>query len=206
MKPATPSARTKRARLMLVLLALLFLGGTVIAMVLLQSGWRPARTKNYGELVQPARPIADVELDMFEAPRMRVSELRGKWTLVYFGPAECLRPCTDNLYKMRQITAAQGKEAHRVQRLMVVTDPKALDWLRYTLTEYPGTRVAIGPRDAVQRLAGEFALPVGSPLDNLHRLYIVDPLGNLMMSYPADADPRGIHKDLGLLLKASQIG
>lgn len=206
MKPVTPTARTRRARLLLVLLALLFMGGTVLAMVLLQSGWRPTRTKNYGELVQPARPIADVELDMLEAPRMRLSELKGKWTLVYFGPAECLRPCTDNLYKMRQITAAQGKEAHRVRRLMVVTDTTALDGLRDTLAEYPGMRVAIGPRGAVRQLAGEFALPVGGPLDNLHRLYIVDPLGNLMMSYPADADPRGIHKDLGLLLKASQIG
>lgn len=208
MKRTPPKARDARARsrLLLVLLAMLFLSGTVIAFMLLQSGWRPARTKNYGELVQPARPIADVELDMFEAPRMRLSQLKGKWTLVYFGPADCLRPCTDSLYKMRQVTAAQGKEAHRVQRLMVVTDTKALDWLRYTLKEYPGTQVAMGPADAVRRLAGQFALPGGGPLDNLHRLYIVDPLGNLMMSYPADADPRGIHKDLGLLLKASQIG
>lgn len=206
MKPVTSKARDTRARLLLVLLAALFLGGTVIAFVLLQSGWRPARTKNYGELVQPARPLADVEFATLDGPRLRLSELKGKWTLVYFGPADCLKPCTDNLYKMRQVTAAQGKEAHRVQRLMVVTDPKALDWLRYTLKDYPGMQVATGPADAVRRLATEFAVPAGSPLDNLHRVYVVDPLGNFMMSYPADADPRGMHKDLGLLLKASQIG
>jgi hypothetical protein len=89
---------------------------------------------------------------------------------------------------------------------MVVTDATALDMLRYTVKEYPGMRVAIGPAAAVRRLAGQFALPAGSPLDNLNRVYIVDPLGNLMMSYPADADPRRMNKDLGLLLKASQIG
>lgn len=205
-KPITSKARDTRARLVLVLLAALFLGGTVIAFVLLQSGWRPARTKNHGELVQPARPLSDVELTTLDGTQLRLSELKGKWTLVYFGPADCLKPCTDNLYKMRQVTAAQGKEAHRVQRLMVVTDTKALDWLRYTVKDYPGMRVATGPIDAVRRLATEFAVPAGNPLDSLHRVYVVDPLGNLMMSYPADADPRGMHKDLGLLLKASQIG
>ena len=206
MKPVASPARVARARLLLVLLGALFLSGSVIAFLLLQSGWRPARTKNHGELVQPARPLQDIALDTLDAPAISVDRLKGKWTLVYFGPAECLQPCTDNLYKMRQVTAAQGKEAHRVQRLMVVTDTKALDLLRYTLKEYPGMHVAIGPAEAVQRLAAQFALPAGSPLDNRHRLYIVDPLGNLMMSYPADADPRGINKDLGLLLKASQIG
>ena len=206
MKPVTPKAGNARARLLLVLLALLFLSGSVIAFVLLQSGWRPAQTKNYGELVQPARPLANVELDMLGGPRMQLDELKGKWTLVYFGSAECLRPCTDNLYKIRQIAAAQGRESHRVQRLMVVTDTTALDMLRYTVKEYPGMRVAVGPAAAVRRLAGQFALPAGSPLDSLNRVYIVDPLGNLMMSYPADADPRRMNKDLGLLLKASQIG
>lgn len=206
MTPVTPKAGHTRARLVLVLLALLFLSGSVIAFVLLQSGWRPATTKNYGELVQPARPLTDVALDMLDSTRMRLDDLNGKWTLVYFGPAECLRPCSDNLYKMRQIAAAQGRESHRVQRLMVVTDATALDMLRYTVKEYPGMRVAVGPIEAVRRLAGQFTLPAGSPLDNLNRVYIVDPLGNLMMSYPADADPRRMNKDLGLLLKASQIG
>jgi hypothetical protein len=49
-------------------------------------------------------------------------------------------------------------------------------------------------------------LPAGSPLDNLNRVYLVDPLGNFMMSYPADADPTGMRKDLARLLRISQIG
>lgn len=206
MKSAKTPARKTRARVQLVLLALLFLSGSVIAFVLWQSGWRPARTKNHGELVQPARPLDNVSLERLDGARLTLAELKGRWTFVYFGPAECQRLCADNLYKMRQVTAAQGKEAHRVQRLMVVTDTRGLDTLRATLKEYPGMQVAVGPTEAVRRLAGQFSVPAGSPLDNLHRLYIVDPLGNLMMSYPADADPRGIHKDLGLLLKASQVG
>jgi len=194
------------ARLMLVLLAALFLAGVVAAHLLVQSGWRPGKTKNYGELVQPARPLADVELATLDGRRTRIAQLHGKWSLIYFGPAECLTPCTDNLYKMRQITAAQGKEAGRVQRVFVVTDARALDWLRYTLADYPGMEVLVGPADAVRRLATHFTVPAGGALDGLHRIYLVDPLGNLMMSYPADADPRGMHKDLSFLLKASQVG
>ncbi|MFL5123144.1 MAG: SCO family protein, partial [Microvirga sp.] len=134
------------------------------------------------------------------------SRYKGKWTLLYFGPAECLTPCTANLYKMRQIVAAQGEDALRVQRVFVVTDPKARDALRYTLADYPGTELLVGSLESLRELAASFSLPVGTPLDGLHRLYVVDPLGNFMMSYPADADPRRINKDVKLLLRASHDG
>lgn len=201
MNAPTPDPRQTRARLVLVLLALLFFGGLVIAAVMIQTGWRPATTKNYGELVQPPRPLADAELATLDGARLRLADLKGKWTFVYFGSAECRTPCIDNLYKMRQVAAAQGKESHRVRRLFVVTETGAVDALRYTLKDYPGTHVVVGPAAEVQRLVTQFGAD-----GDAHRLYIVDPLGNLMMRYPADADPRGINKDLGLLLRASRIG
>jgi len=37
-------------------------------------------------------------------------------------------------------------------------------------------------------------------------IYMIDPLGNLMMRFPKDADPNKIKKDLYKLLKASAIG
>ena len=37
-------------------------------------------------------------------------------------------------------------------------------------------------------------------------LYIVDPLGNLVLRYPRDADPGRIIKDITRLLKTSRIG
>lgn len=196
----------RRGRWVLVLLALLFVSGVLVSFLLVETGWRPAKTKNYGELVQPARPIEDVTLARLDDGALRFADLGGKWTLVYFGPAACGKPCTDNLYKMRQITAAQGKEAYRVQRVFVVTDTRGIDALRETLKDYPGMQVVTGGSGEIRRLAEQFRLPAGSPLEGLDRVYVVDPLNNLMMSYPADADPRGMNKDLGFLLKASQIG
>lgn len=85
-------------------------------------------------------------------------------------------------------------------------DTKTRDWLNYAIKDYPGMRIVTGPAEAVDALARQFVLPAGSPLDNLNRVYLMDPLGNFMMSYPADADPTGMRKDLARLLRISQIG
>jgi len=55
-------------------------------------------------------------------------------------------------------------------------------------------------------LVSQFLLDSGSPLTGELRIYLVDPLGNLMMSYPIDADPSDLSKDIGRLLRASRIG
>lgn len=198
----TPSSGRRR----ILLIGALFALPVIAAYALYLSGWRPSSTGNYGELVQPARPIEDVALTQLDGKPIRFSDLHGKWTLITFGTAECLSPCERNLYKMRQVIETQGKEADRLQSVMVAMDAKALDWLHYAMKDYPNTRVITGPADNVAKLARQFALPAGSPLDNLNRIYLVDPLGNFMMSYPADADPTGMRKDLVRLLKVSRIG
>lgn len=195
-----------RARRRMLLLALLFVLPMLAAYALYYSGWRPETVHPHGELVQPARPVADAALILLDGQPIRFSELRGKWTLVTFSAAECLKPCERNLTTMRQVIAAQGQEADRLQSVLVVTDGKALDWLRYAIRDYPGMRVVTGPPDSVTALARQFTLPAGGPFDNLNRVYLVDPLGNFMMSYPADADPSGMRKDLARLLRLSRIG
>jgi cytochrome oxidase Cu insertion factor (SCO1/SenC/PrrC family) len=202
----TDAVRRSASRRKILLLAALFALPVIVAYALYFSGWRPASTGNHGELVQPVRPIADAALTRLDGGSMRFNELHGKWTLLTFSAAECLKPCERNLYNMRQVIAAQGDKAGRVQSVLVVTDLKALELLRYTVKDYPGMHVIAGPPQAVAELARQFTLPAGSPLDNLNRVYLVDPLGNFMMSYPADADPNGIRKDLARLLRASRIG
>lgn len=198
------SAAVSRRRWVVVALAALLLSGFAGSYLLLASGWRPETTKNYGELVRPARPLHDAALVDLDGETVRLRGLRGKWTWMYFGPAACPRACADNLYKMRQLTAAQGRDAHRVQRVFVVTNGGRVD--PAALADYPGTLVLRGSPAAVREVARQFALPAGTPLDGLDRLYLVDPLGNFMMSYPADADLRRINKDLKLLLRASHVG
>jgi cytochrome oxidase Cu insertion factor (SCO1/SenC/PrrC family) len=202
----TDAVRRSASRRKILLLAALFALPVIVAYALYFSGWRPAATGNHGELVQPVRLIADAALTRLDGGSMRFRELHGKWTLLTFSAAECLKPCERNLHNMRQVIAAQGDKAGRAQSVLVVTDLKALDLLRYAVKDYPGMHVIVGPPETVSALALQFTLPAGSPLDNLNRIYVVDPLGNFMMSYPADADPNGIRKDLARLLRASRIG
>lgn len=190
----------------IILLVALFALPLILAYSLYWYGWRPGGTINHGELVQPARPIADATLRTLEGRDIRFHDLRRKWVLVYFGSSQCGEACERNLYKMRQVRLAQGKDADRILRVFLVTDTHTLDRLRPKLAQYPGMQVITGPAENVKTLAQQFALPAGSPLDGLERIYVVDPLGNLMMSYPAGADASGVRKDLVRLLKVSQIG
>jgi hypothetical protein len=72
--------------------------------------------------------------------------------------------------------------------------------------QYPGLMAFTGAPAEVQRLAREFASTRGTPLDGLERVYLVDPNGNLVLSYAPDADASGMRKDLARLLRLSQIG
>lgn len=205
MMVSTSSPSTGKSKL--ILLALLFVLPMALAMGLYMSGWRPSATVNHGELVIPVRPVAGGEFRTLDDSDTNLSELvNKKWTLVYFGSAECLKRCEQDLYKMRQVQLAQGKESERVQRLFVVTDAKALDLLRVRLKDYPGMIVLTGPAAAIRELARHFNVPAGSALDGLDRVYLLDPLGNFMLHYAPDADATGMRKDLVRLLKVSQVG
>jgi hypothetical protein len=81
----------------------------------------------------------------------------------------------------------------------LITDDAPLDTL--LMREYDGTRMLRVPPAALQAW-----LPVEQGTTTVDHLYMIDPLGNLMMRFPKDADPNRIKKDLGRLLKASSIG
>lgn len=200
---AKPKSST---RLRLVLIVAVFAAPMVLAYLLFYSGWRPEGGRPHGELVTPPRPLADIELKTLEGKPTPLSSFRPHWILLYFGSSECTSACERTLYHMRQVIAAQGREAHRLRAAMVLTDTRALDMLRGQLKDYPDMAVLTGTRAAVADIAREFELPAGGALAGLHRVYVVDPLGNFMMSYPADTDPNGMRKDLMRLLKYSQAG
>jgi hypothetical protein len=98
----------------------------------------------------------------------------------------------------RQVRISVNKDMSRVQRVLVVRElPAGLDKLR---AEHPDLLIAMASGDAWRDLVAQFAKAPDSAF------YLVDPLGNLMMHYPAQVPPKGVLKDLRKLLKASQIG
>jgi cytochrome oxidase Cu insertion factor (SCO1/SenC/PrrC family) len=191
-----------------VLLALIFLAPAFVAWVMHHSGeqgWRPGGMTNRGVLVHPARPL-DLPADVMIGNESVNDYLQGLWTLVYIGDADCDAICNENLYKMRQIRIAQNENMNRVQRLYMVAGAAVQETLTVALEkEYP--QMDVVPVSAVQeaQLAPYFLID-DVPMQGAERVYIIDPLGNLMMYYPQDADPGGMLKDLKKLLKYSKIG
>jgi hypothetical protein len=153
------------------------------------NAWRPVGRTNHGELIEPARPLPSAPENLF----------KDKWTLAYIGDGACDEACRESLYFMRQTRLALNNEMTRVSRVFLATgnccDREFLE------REHAGlTIVDAGGRDS-QELLHAF------PLDaRPHSLFIVDPLGNLIMRYDTREDPKGLLQDLKKLLKLSHIG
>ncbi|MFA6310220.1 MAG: hypothetical protein WCV99_04700 [Sterolibacterium sp.] len=158
--------------------------------------WRPAQHMNHGELLE-TRPLPATMLQEDSGRRLPFDSLRGKWLLLTVQPAACDARCRLKLYYMRQVRTAQNENMMRVERLWLVTGegtPEA-----ELLAEHPGLKVA--------RLADPgwlSALPVGR--ETGEHIYLIDPLGNLVLRYNDESDPKGMLKDLVRLLKVSRIG
>jgi cytochrome oxidase Cu insertion factor (SCO1/SenC/PrrC family) len=197
MKPEAASLRGQRLRL--IVIVLLFAAPVIAAWLFHASGYRSAQTTNHGQLVTPARPLIAFRLPAREGSPVTLDTLKGHWNFVTFADAACSGPCAGNLHKMRQIRLALGKDMGRVQRLLVIHGLPGQGAARL-LDEHKGLLVMQG--DAA--FAAQFALTDAPDTYASGRIYLVDPLGNLMMSYPADAEPRGLMKDMERLLKYSK--
>lgn len=154
------------------------------------------RRINYGELVE-TRPLPDAALTTLDGQPLRFSSLRGKWLLLQVDTSDCDADCRGKLYDMRQVRTAQGKNQERIERVWLLTDggtPAAS-----LIEEYRGT--------VILRAAGS-PLVASLPARDTPRghLYVVDPLGNVVLRYPTHADGRGILRDMERLLRASRIG
>ena len=157
-------------------------------------------TKNHGELINPARPLEKFAAKTLEGKLLSIAYLRGKWTLVQIGEDECDLYCKASLFKTRQTRLAMGEDIKRVQRLYLLPSESTGDHLQPLLSEHPQLAVASLQKEAQAELLNTLGTqPAGN-------IYIIDPLGNVMMRYSKDSKAKGMIDDLRHLLKVSRIG
>lgn len=156
---------------------------------------QPGKRMNYGQLVEP-RPLPAAPLAGLDGKPFALESLRGRWVMVAVDASACDERCRAKLYAMRQVRSAQGKEMDRVERLWLVTD--AGTPAPELLSAHDGMRVARGAAALLPALPAE-----GAPAAHV---WVVDPLGNVMMRYPENPDARRMVKDFERLLKYSRIG
>jgi cytochrome oxidase Cu insertion factor (SCO1/SenC/PrrC family) len=156
----------------------------------------PQKTMNYGELLQ-AKPLPPHRLAALDGTAFSLDELKGRWVMLAFDSSACGERCRRKLYYMRQVRKAQGQEMNRIERVWLLTDAGMPGG--ELLRDYEGTHIA--------RLADEsLAAAVPAPGGQAAHIYLIDPLGNLMLRYPENPDPKRMIKDFERLLKYSRIG
>ena len=163
-------------------------------------------TTNHGQLLLPPLDLSKLDLRDNQSQSILPSLWKGRWLLLYVSHGTCNEACAKDLYYLRQIRTATGKYSERVQRGVLTFSDQAADAkLQQMLnTEFAGTlhlvTTSAGFANFIRNTPDEkLALQQGG-------IYLVDPLGNVLMRYQQNTDPMGIYKDLMRLLKISNIG
>jgi len=155
---------------------------------------RPASI-NYGELL-PVKPIAGTGLNLLDDTIFRIRQLRGKWVLLTVDSGKCDEQCRKKLYYMRQVRLVQNKEMNRIERLWLIDDDEAPD--PQIFKEYKDSWF-------VKAKNSEILGAIPAKVSQHDHIYLIDPMGNLMMRFPKDPDPAKMVKDLKRLLQVSQM-
>jgi len=188
-----------RGRRTLLIVAAVFLLPVVVAFTLYYGKlWRPADSSSKGELVDPARPLVVGGLRNPDGTPADSQALMGKWTLLYIGDGRCDDACRTALVFGRQTRLALNNEMSRVQRVFLATG-NCCD-TDYFAREQAGLVALDASAPEAAALLAQF------PETREHTLFIVDPLGNLMMRHDARVTTKDLLSDLKKLLKLSHIG
>jgi hypothetical protein len=205
---ADRSAHDRRQRRLLVALGVLFFAPLAVSFYLYYGpvGWRPSSRVNRGDLINPPRPLPEVSLPIANHTAGSLSKpdfLMGKWTLLYVGPGSCSAPCRSDLYNTRQVRIALNRDMDRVRRVFIA-EGECCDW-QFLDSQHPDLVTLLATPDAAPLLG---LLPAfdGIAPAAAERIYLIDPLGNLMMSYSPEAKPKGMLEDLKRLLGLSHVG
>ena len=182
---SSPQAKGRRPLLLLVVLFVAPLAGAFL--LYYGSSWRPASHTNHGQLIAPVVRVAG-------------AAFTGKWSLVVIGAGDagCDARCRDALIYARQTWLSLGKLTPRAQRVLLGGEGCCDD--DYLQREHTGLLTL--PANE----AGGAALRRLFPPPQEHAIYVVDPLGNLMMRYDVRDSPSGLRDDLKKLLELSHIG
>jgi hypothetical protein len=177
----------------MILLLVLFGVPLLLSFVLYYAtSWRPRGLSNHGELFMPT-------IVMNEALQNDAAEVlkSGKWSLLVVGDGRCDEDCRRNLVFARQTRLSLNKEMERVNRVFLSTDDCC------DRAYFDGEHSGLVVLEASEHAA---LLKLVPPQDREHSVYVVDPLGNLVMRYDSRENPKGLLSDMEKLLKLSHIG
>ena len=193
----------KKGRLFLIAMVVFFAAPLFLVMAMYRFEWHP-KGKSYGELIEPVLPIKLTEVfqDVKTTDTTVLSKVlwHDKWSAVILAD-QCEAICQKRLYDARQIHASLEKDMGRLQRILITNQQDLADIQK----QYPDLIILNQPSADVAALAKQFDIN-GVSAYTSQRVYMVDPLGNLMLSYSSEVKPVEMRKDWVRLLKYSWAG
>lgn len=175
-------------RLSLIAILLVSVVPLILAILMYFMQWGvPSNRTNNGLLISPPAQWQDLNAQLMS--EANYDDSNANWTLLVQLNGACDEACNTNLYTLRQVHLALGKEAHRVKRSLIVSSQNGMEPI---ITEYPNMQL----------------VQVSNPeiLSQGDGIYVVDPLGNIMMFYAFEQIGKPMLKDIKKLLRTSNIG
>lgn len=192
-------AAQRRSGRLKMLLVLAMCAAPVLASYFTYFVVRPEGAARHGALIQPTRPLPASGFSKLGGQPVPGASLQGQWLLVAAAPAACDRGCEKRLHAQRQLREMLGRERDRLDKLWILTD---------AAQPAPAVLAAVQAKPEVMLLrlpeaaAAQWLQPEPGRRFDEH-LYLVDPMGELMMRFPVDLDPAGVKRDIERLLRAS---
>jgi hypothetical protein len=195
--PQKPTNKSSGRKILLILAAIFVLPFTVAATLHLLNV-HPS-SHSYGSLVKPPHALQFSLLHDAQGKEFKAQQWLKKWSIVTVDSTGCAEPCQAQLHLLKQVHTSLGKEFKRIQRVLLVPSELKGEAFNDLQRQYPDLIILAGTDAETVKFSVEFNV-AGS------HVYLVDPMGNLMMSYPENLDPKGLRSDLTRLLKNSWAG
>jgi cytochrome oxidase Cu insertion factor (SCO1/SenC/PrrC family) len=193
----TPPNKTSGRKILLILAVIFVLPFTVAATLHLLN-LKPSG-QSYGTLVQPPQALVFPVLHDAQGKEFTAQQWLKIWSIVMMDSTGCAESCQAQVHLLRQVHISLNKDKHRVQRVLLMPADLKSETVKALQKQYPDLIILVGTDAETTEFAAKFNIAGG-------QVYLVDPLGNLMMNYPESMDPKGLFSDLKRLLKNSWAG
>jgi cytochrome oxidase Cu insertion factor (SCO1/SenC/PrrC family) len=185
---------------MLLLLLIVFATPVLMVIAMHHFDLHP-QGSSHGQLIRPARLLLpSSQLINDENINIKPDFLLDKWSMVYIAE-DCSEGCLTRLHIMRQLQVSMDKDMGRIQRILLTNS----NHIAAIQKQYPDLLILHKPQSAVNNFKQQFEAS-NSSADNVDEIFLVDPLGNLMLRFPNTLPATELRKDLVRLLAYSWAG
>jgi protein SCO1 len=159
----------------------------------------------HGAVIDPPIPAAEISLNDFNGSPFKLSELRGKVVILYFGYTNCPDECPLTMAHLKQAMDILGNKSNDVKVVMITTDPMrdTPEAMKTFLGKFsPAFIGLVGTSDEVAKVWKDYGVTVeNGGATHSYFVYMIDRAGNFRETFMPDSLPADIAGDTQLLLK-----